>query len=136
MTILVAGGLIVRDGRVLLGRRAAHKRICPNTWDLIGGHVEAGETLGQALIRELSEEIDVRPMRFYEIATIDFGSEAGRPVRYHMFRVDAFEGEPHLANHEHTALRWFDLADAAALPDLASARYRPILLAEAEDALR
>jgi mutator protein MutT len=129
--ILVAGALIVREGRVLLGRRAPHKRICPDTWDLIGGHVEAGETLEQGLVRELAEEIDIRPTRFAEIAEIDFSQEAGRLVLYHMFRIDAFDGEPRLANPEHVALRWFGWAEALALPDLASDRYRPIMGAEA-----
>ena len=50
---------------------------------------------------------------------------------YHLFRVDAFEGEPRLANPEHVALRWFDWHEAQALPDLASDRYRPILKVEA-----
>ena len=131
MPILVAGGMIVRDGQVLLGRRAPHRRICPNTWDLIGGHLEPGETLEQALIRELAEEIGIRPTVFRQIALIDFTEDAGEAVHYHLFRIDAFDGEPHLANDEHTELRWFKLIEAAALPDLASARYRPILLAEA-----
>lgn len=129
--ILVAGALIVREGLILLGRRAPHKRICPDTWDLIGGHVEAGETLAQALVRELAEEIDIRPTRFSEIAEIDFSQEAGRLVLYHMFRVDGFEGAPRLANPEHVALNWFTWAEALALPDLASDRYRPLIAAEA-----
>ncbi len=130
MTILVAGAMIVRDGRVLLGRRAPHRRICPDTWDLIGGHLEAGETPEQALARELAEEIGIIPTLFRRIALIDFTEEAGEPVHFQVFRVDAFEGAPHLANDEHTALQWFTLAEAAALSDLASARYRPILMAQ------
>ncbi len=133
MQILVAGGMIIRAGRVLLGRRAPHRRICPDTWDLIGGHVKAGETLEQALIRELDEEIGVAPTAFHRIAMIDFTEEAGEAVHFHLFRVSAFVGDPRLANDEHTALTWFSLRDAAALPDLASPRYRPILLAEAEE---
>ena len=135
--VLVAGALIVREGRVLLGRRAPHKRICPNTWDLIGGHLEIGETPAEGLTRELQEEIAIRPTLFNEIATIDFNIEAGRSVLYHLFRVDAFEGEPRLANPEHVDLRWFDWRQLLALPDLASDRYRPILTVEAakEDGL-
>ncbi len=129
MPIIVAGGMIVRGGRVLLGRRAPHRRICPDTWDLIGGHVEDGETLEQALVRELGEEIGITPTDFGPVAMIDFTEEAGEPVHYHLFRVDAFDGEPHLANAEHTALRWFAAVEAAALSDLASALYRPFLLA-------
>lgn len=31
----------------------------PNHWDLIGGHVEVGETPEQALVREFKEELDL-----------------------------------------------------------------------------
>jgi 8-oxo-dGTP diphosphatase len=31
----------------------------PNYWDLIGGHVEEGETPEEALIREVKEELDI-----------------------------------------------------------------------------
>ena len=31
----------------------------PNHWDLIGGHVETGETPAQALVREVREEIGI-----------------------------------------------------------------------------
>ena len=137
MTVLVAGGLIVRAGRVLLGRRAPHRRICPDTWDMIGGHLEPGETLEQVLVRELREEIDVAPTVFSPVGMIDFTEEAGEAVHFHIFRVDAFTGAPRLANPEHTALRWFSWAEALALPDLASGRYRPIFKAvEAGEAMR
>jgi 8-oxo-dGTP diphosphatase len=136
VAVLVAGGMIVRDGLVLLGRRATHRRICPDTWDLIGGHVEPGETVAQALVREHGEEIGIIPTVFHSVGTIDFTEEAGEPVHFHLFRVDVFEGTPHLANDEHTDLRWFDLMAAITLPDLASARYRPFLLTEAERIIR
>ncbi len=126
MLVRVAGGLIVKAGAVLLGRRAPDRRICPSTWDLIGGHLEPGESPADALVRELREEIDIRPTRFFEINVIDFSKEAGRSVHYHLFRVDAFDGAPRLASREHTALRWFDWDEALALCDLASDRYRSI----------
>lgn len=31
----------------------------PGYWDLFGGHVEAGETIEEALIREVKEELDI-----------------------------------------------------------------------------
>ena len=48
----------------------------PNHWDLIGGHVEEGETPEQALVRETKEEIGVelkhwRFFRRYECSTGD-----------------------------------------------------------------
>jgi 8-oxo-dGTP diphosphatase len=40
----------------------------PNHWDLIGGHVEDGETPEEALLREVKEElnIDLEDYKFYK----------------------------------------------------------------------
>src|SRR5450759_1860868 len=40
----------------------------PNHWDLIGGHLEDGETPGEALVREVKEElnIDLKEYTFYK----------------------------------------------------------------------
>ncbi|MDO6597473.1 NUDIX domain-containing protein [Oceanihabitans sp. 2_MG-2023] len=45
-------------GEILLAQRAASKVICPLLWDVsVAGHVDAGETIEQAAIREIQEEI-------------------------------------------------------------------------------
>ncbi len=40
----------------------------PNHWDLIGGHMEEGETPEEALIREVKEELDIdlKEFSFYK----------------------------------------------------------------------
>jgi 8-oxo-dGTP diphosphatase len=40
----------------------------PNHWDLIGGHVEEGETPEEALVREVKEELDIdlKEYEFYK----------------------------------------------------------------------
>ena len=125
--ICIAGGILVREGTVLLGRRALHKRICPGLWDIIGGHVEAGETAAQALARELREEIGVVPVAMSRIGTLSLidGTEA---YTLHVFRVDAWTGDPVLADDEHSELRWFTVEEATALPDLAAAEYVELFL--------
>jgi len=53
----IVSALLVRDGAVLLAKRSPAKRAYPNTWSLPGGHVEPGEALDAALVREVGEEV-------------------------------------------------------------------------------
>ncbi len=47
-------------GRLFLQKRAASKDLEPGKWDTsVGGHVAAGETVEEALARELREELGV-----------------------------------------------------------------------------
>jgi 8-oxo-dGTP pyrophosphatase MutT (NUDIX family) len=121
----IVGGFLVRQGRVLLGLRAPHRR-WPDIWDCIGGHIEAGETCEAALERELSEEIGVRSPTLSPLG--DLLVAPNLVCRF--FRVDAWaDGEPWLTNDEHVELRWFYPDDACALPNLALDAYRPLLQA-------
>jgi isopentenyldiphosphate isomerase len=50
--------LYTKEGYVLLAQRAATKLICPLLWDVsVAGHVDSGETIEHAAIREVMEEI-------------------------------------------------------------------------------
>ena len=52
--------LFTKDGHVLLAQRAASKLICPLLWDVsVAGHVDAAETIENAAIREVKEEIGI-----------------------------------------------------------------------------
>lgn len=123
MTTSIAVAALLRDGRLLLAHRHPERRWYPDCWDLVGGHVEPGETAEEAVVRECGEELGVRvldprpiPLTFTD-PTIDM----------HAFAVERWEGEPvNAALEEHDGLRWFTadelpelrLADAASLPDL------------------
>jgi ADP-ribose pyrophosphatase YjhB (NUDIX family) len=52
--ILAVSAAIIRDGRVFIARRARGPAL--GVWTMPGGMVEAGETLSEALIREILEE--------------------------------------------------------------------------------
>jgi len=108
------------DRRVLLGLRAAWKQAWPGHWDAIGGRVEPGEALEEALLRECREEVGLVPTR-YELVL----SEAERfPERngaalHHIYVVSAWEGGAgtNLVD-EHDEIHWFSLDEMAALPNL------------------
>ncbi|HTE58152.1 MAG TPA: NUDIX hydrolase [Verrucomicrobiae bacterium] len=50
--------VIVRDGKILLGKRGAEP--CKGQWATIGGYVEWGEKLEEALVREVFEETGLK----------------------------------------------------------------------------
>lgn len=48
------------EGQILLQQRSASKAICPLLWDVsVAGHIDAGESIEKAAIREAKEEIGI-----------------------------------------------------------------------------
>jgi 8-oxo-dGTP diphosphatase len=122
-----ACAMLIRDGRILLGKRAPHRKAYPNCWDVIGGKVESGESIEHALVRELKEEIGVAPDVYRRVGeVVDTSPQARGNATYHMFSITRWSGEPLMRNHEHTALQWFTIAEACNEPDLAKTEYRDL----------
>jgi 8-oxo-dGTP diphosphatase len=122
------GAFLFRNGTVLLGLRSQNRSFYPGAWDAIGGHVEASESLRDALVRELNEEIQVTPLDFVELSTLrDPHPDINGVVAYHIFLVTRWEGPgPSAHDDEHSEIRWFDVSDAATL-DLAHPGYVELL---------
>jgi 8-oxo-dGTP diphosphatase len=57
-TVLVAAGVVIEGGRVLLSQRKATAHL-GGAWELPGGKVHAGEDPREALRRELREELGI-----------------------------------------------------------------------------
>jgi 8-oxo-dGTP diphosphatase len=109
---------------ILLGQRSGQRSFYPEVWDVVGGHVEPGEALEQALQRELAEELGITPTRWeYLLTAVEPEPKRHGPGRYYFYRVTAWEGEPHNRQpHEHAQIRWFALDQAVRL-DLAHPAY-------------
>ena len=125
----IVNALFVRDGMVLLARRGPHRSAYPDRWSFPGGHVEQDETLTEALVREVREEVGVTPTTFSFLGPISDSNTSGTdPATYHMYVVSAWDGgDPALVGDEHTELGWFTPVAASVLPDLALEEYRSLL---------
>lgn len=51
--------IINTKGEILIQKRAATKKVAPNLWAIVAGHVDAGETLISTAIREIKEEVGI-----------------------------------------------------------------------------
>lgn len=93
MKKLAVSAVVLRDdGAVLLVRRGQPPG--EGTWTLPGGKVEPGETLEQAVVRELAEETSLRVAPVALVETVDLEREG------YAYRIAAFacrvvgSGEP------------------------------------------
>lgn len=103
-------GALIRDdrNRVYVHRRSASRRLLPGTWDVVGGHVEAGETPQQALAREIAEETGWR-LRRIEAQTEDWEWSHDGVVRReldYLVEVDGDLSAPRLEPGKHDAHAW------------------------------
>ncbi len=96
-------------GRIFFQMRSAQRKLFPNTWDVVGGHLEEGETPEEAMRREVTEETGWRVStilaRIGEIAyTGDDGID--RVETDFLVRVDGDLARPRLEEGKHTEFRW------------------------------
>ena len=102
MIVEVAAAILLRDGEFLLAQRPRGK-VYAGYWEFPGGQVESGETLRQALQRELHEELGI----VIDAASPWLSREFSYPhadVRLKFFKVTSWQGE--IAPSEHSGLVW------------------------------
>ena len=103
----VAGGVMLRaDGQEFLLAQRPEGKVYAGYWEFPGGKVEAGETVRDALIRELQEELGITVTACSPWLTREFTYPHAR-VRLNFWRVTAWEGEIGVtAPLEHSAVNW------------------------------
>jgi len=95
---------LVRDGKVLLGKRSKDKAFDPLKWSLFGGHIKPRETHDDAIRRELREELGIEVDEVEPIGTLP---EIDEKLRYvtDVYIVTKWRGEPQNLQ-EHDEIRW------------------------------
>lgn len=104
----VAVGVISDGGsRILVARRAqdAHQG---GLWEFPGGKVEAGESVQDALRRELLEELAIEVRHSEPLLVIEH-DYTDKSVLLDVWWIAAFDGEPH--GREGQPLRWVDATE-------------------------
>lgn len=108
-------GIIVKNkDKVLLCKRAPDKSL-PNTWSIPSGHIEDGESPGQAAIREFFEETNIEIPT--DIELVGFlnkykkDGETKKGMVYVFFKETKEQVKPDLEKaldgHEHTECGFF-----------------------------
>ena len=108
--IRAAGGVLVRDGLVLLVHRPKY-----DDWTFPKGKPDAGETELQTALREVEEETGYRVDIVRELPSTRYRAHEGREktVRYWLMRP---LGESSFApNHEIDEVRWVQYEEAESL---------------------
>ena len=109
----VAAAILLReiDGNTefLLAQRPRGK-VYSGYWEFPGGKVEPGESLRQALLRELQEELGIKIDRAWPWLSCEFTYPHAR-VRLKFFRVTSWHGE--ILPIEHSGFVWMKIGDSA-----------------------
>jgi NAD+ diphosphatase len=123
-----AGAILLDEaGRVLLGRRGVEPY--RGSWDVPGGFVEPGESLGECLQRELREEagVEVAVGRFVASAPDTYGTEGAATINA-FFECRLLSGDPQ-PDDDVAELRWFARDELPAPEELAFDSVRAALAA-------
>ena len=87
--------IIDRYGHMYLQKRSMKKDIQPGRWDTaVGGHVDFGETILEALFRESSEELKFTEYNPIHVISYEFESEIEREFVSVFTAIGSFELTP------------------------------------------
>ncbi len=109
----------INRGREILLARAP--RFLPGVYSVLAGFVEAGETLEQAIHREVAEEVGVR------VKNLRYFASQSWPFPHSLmmaFTADHAEGEPRADGREILEARWFTPENLPGLPSPMSMAWR------------
>jgi 8-oxo-dGTP diphosphatase len=108
--VRAAGGIVVRDGDVLLVHRPRY-----DDWTFPKGKAEEGESDEECAVREVHEETGLRCALEDELPSTHYVDARGRPKRVRWWRMRPLADDGFTPNDEVDELRWMRPDEAAAL---------------------
>jgi 8-oxo-dGTP diphosphatase len=111
---VAVGILVQRDGHFLLTSRPQGK-VYSGYWEFPGGKLESGETVEQALRRELREElgIDIASVKPWKSELVDYPHAL---VRLHFCKVDSWSGDLQMLEEQDYAWQQLPVQVGPVLP--------------------
>ena len=97
-------GVLIADGAVLVEKRRADDDADPGQVLLPGGHVEVGESLNQALKREMREELGIRVEKITPIRVRYYAASNGERQRIHYLHIKSWKGR--IRSNEAESVYW------------------------------
>lgn len=109
----VAVFVINNKKQILLQKRSANKRFNPNKWGLCAGHVDSKESLENAALRELQEEIgiDISIKELKSLAEREFtiGNSNSHITYFYYIKSNLNENDFIIQTEELSEVKWFDI---------------------------
>lgn len=111
--------IVNTDGAILLQKRSLNKVIQPGKWDTaVGGHVDAGEDIATALVREAGEELGIRKFEPVPVDRYLFESPVEKELIYSFATVtDCSADDFDFSVEEIDEVRFFTPEEIASLRD-------------------
>lgn len=117
----VVGAVVINaNNQAFAQKRSANRRLFPSCWDILGGHVEPGETIEAALRREIREESGWELSQLVRtVYEFDWETEQGDKKREYDFlvRVTGDLEHPQLEWTKISEFRWLGLEEIEILKE-------------------
>ena len=110
-----------QNGQILLQKRSSSRKLFPNSWDIIGGHVDDGDTAFDTILKEVREELSVEVDKIKSFERIVYWQGQNKTIC--QFAITLKAGEIKLEKEKATEYGYFDNANVEELKKVEGDNY-------------